>query len=381
MQPVPSQRTRHTGRLPWFALVLFVTGCQTWEPFDSNQYLRDQYETRLAADTAEKLEVPFQLDENLRTVVTEQIRPSLDEERRIDQVQWFIHRRLGLDYQLSPTFNAVQTFHEGKGNCLSFANLFIGIARELRLNPFYVEVTDYNRWNYRDGMVVSQGHIVAGLRVDGLLRTYDFLPYRPKSYKEFNPIDDVTAAAHYYNNLAAEALMRGEEDRALEWVQVATRIAPDFTKAINNYGVTLSRLGKPEDALGAYRSGLEVEPDNVAILSNMVRAYQQLGRTEEAREILDRIEGFNHQNPFFFLYKGELALADNDPQEALELMKKAFRRETEIPEIHIGLAKTYLALGDLSKARHHLQRALRLDATHTEALKLARLLDERGQDG
>jgi hypothetical protein len=32
--------------------------------------------------------------------------------------------------------------------------------------------------------------------LDGVLRTFDFLPYRQKAYREFKPIDDLTAAAN-----------------------------------------------------------------------------------------------------------------------------------------------------------------------------------------
>ena len=116
-------------------------------------------------------------------------------------------RHVGLEYELTPTRSADRAALEGKGNCMSFVNLFVGLGRENRLNPFYVEVKDYQRWNYQDGVVVSRGHIVAGLYVDGDLRTYDFLPYAPKSYKDFKPIEDLTAMAHHYNNLGAEALM------------------------------------------------------------------------------------------------------------------------------------------------------------------------------
>ncbi len=352
-------------------------GCAHFEPFDSEAFLRNIYVERLGAEQAAQLEVPFELGEEIRAFVAESIQPAQDEERRTEQVQEFIFDRLGLQYSLSPTFDAVGTYYGRRGNCLSFVNLFVGIARELRLNPFYVEVTDLNRWNYRDGMVVSQGHIVAGMRIDGKLQTFDFLPYRPKSYKEFKPIDDVTASAHFYNNLAAESLMNGDIDTALRYARIATKIAPEFDKALNNLGVTLARLGEMDQALEVYRRGLEVDPQNVAILSNMVRAYQQTGRSDDAAEILEQLGGLRHTNPFFFIYQGELALASGDLDRALESMKKAFRRDSEIPEVHVGLAKVYLALGDLELARHHIGRALKLDATHSEALKLATLLQGR----
>ncbi len=372
----PTFRPRHF-LIGAFAIVVVTAGCAEFEPFDSSAFLRDIYEQNLGAEQAAQLEVPFELDAEIRDFVAESIRPAQDEERRTEQVQHFIFDQLGLQYSLSPTFDATETYYGRRGNCLSFVNLFVGIARELRLNPFYVEVTDLNRWNYRNGMVVSQGHIVAGMRVDGKLQTFDFLPYRPKSYKEFKPIDDVTAAAHFYNNLAAESLINDDVDSALEFAQVATKIAPGFDKALNNLGVTLARLGRIEEALDVYRDGLEMDPQNIAILSNMVRAYQQAGRNQDAQEVLSQLGGLRHTNPFFFIYQGELALASGDPERALESMKKAFRRDSELPEVHVGLAKVYLALGELESARHHVGRALKLDATHVEALKLATLLQDR----
>ena len=292
----------------------------------------------------------------------------------MQQVEDFIFRRLGLRYELTPTRNAVATFETRKGNCLSFVNLFIGVARELRLDPFYVEVTDFNRWRFRQGMVVSQGHIVAGLRLKEGLRTFDFLPYKPKPYKNFRPIDDLRAAAHYYNNLAGEALLAGDDQRALDLAIIATAIAPDFLQATNNLGVAHARQGNYEHALRVYQAGLEMDPGNVALLSNTVRAYQQLGRNDEATAVLEKLRGFQHENPFYYLYLGELALLRDQPEEALEHMREAYRLDAGIPEVHLGLVKVYLALGDMEGARHHLSRAIRLDATNPEAIRYAEML-------
>lgn len=356
----------------------FGVGCtSTLSPFDSVGHVRKHYSDHVSPTEAPRLVVPFEIGETLRQVVQQELRISPDEERRAEQVQEFIFGRLDLIYDLSPTRNAAETYRDRRGNCLSFTNLFVGIARELRLNPFYVEVTDYSRWNYRNGLVVSQGHIVAGMRVDGKLRTYDFLPYRPKSYKEFNPIDDFVAAAHYYNNLGAEALMAGDDATALELITIATQIAPDFTKAINNRGVCLARLGRFEEALATYRHGLELEPENVALLTNMVRAHQELGNLEEAERLIEKIDSEEQTNPYFFIYQADLALSQGRTDRALEMMKSALLRDTELPEVHLGLTRVYLALGEIEKAKHHLARALKLDATNREALQMAELLRDR----
>jgi Flp pilus assembly protein TadD len=365
--------TRKALLLP-AAAMLALAACSEYKPFDSVAYLREQYAKEVGPQLAAQLTVPFELDDDVRTEMDRHMRPVPSELRQINQVMGFIFDDLDLRYTLNPTRTAIDTFRTRRGNCLSFVNLFVGIARTKQLNPFYVEVTDYQRWNHRAGMVVSQGHIVAGMYLDGELKTYDFLPYRPKAYKKFKPIDDVTAAAHFYNNLGAEALMDGDLPQARELLTLATRIAPQLDKALNNLGVVLARSGDWDGALAVYQKGLSLDPTNPMILTNKARVFQQTGRGREADQILAQVEQTNNTNPFFFVYQGEVALSRGDEQKALEDMVKALRLDSEAPEVHVGFVEVYLALGDMDKARHHLERALQLDATNPEALRFATLM-------
>ncbi len=355
--------------------LLPAAGCATYQPLDTAAYLRQQYAREIGAQEAQKVEVPFELNAEIRGALGK-MPPLASELRRINQVNDFIFDGLQLQYSLTPTRNAVDTYHTREGNCLSFVNLFVGVARDRGLNPSYVEVTDLQKWNHRDGMVVSQGHIVAGMYLDGVLRTFDFIPNRKKAYKDFKPIDDLTAAAHFYNNLGAEALLAGDLKRAEELLTVATRINPRFDKAINNLGVVLARSGRPEKALELYQRGLAIAPDNSPLLTNMARTFQELGRGEEASALLVKIEGANTSNPFFFIYRSEVALRRAENDKALDYMTRALRLDAELPEVHLGLVKVHLAIGDLEKARHYLGRALKLDATNRDALQYARMLGQ-----
>jgi Flp pilus assembly protein TadD len=348
----------------------FLLGCSTYQPFDSVAHLRGQYAG--AGGPGDPLVVPFELDDEVRAALPVNRAPS--ELRRLNQVMEVIFERLDLRYELQPTRTAVETFRDGRGNCLSFVNLFVGLARTNGLNPFYVEVEDYQTWNQRGGFVVSQGHIVAGMYLDGELKTYDFLPYRPKAYRDFNPIDDVTAAAHFYNNLGAEALLAGDPARARELITVATQIAPTFYKAVNNLGVILSREGDTAGALAAYERALELDPANSMVLTNLARLYQRSGDTARADQLLTEVAAANTTNPFFFVYQADLALARGENEVALEQMTQALRLDTDNADVHVGLVKVYMALGDIPKARHHLARALRLDATNEKAIRLAHML-------
>jgi tetratricopeptide (TPR) repeat protein len=377
--PVTSGWAFVTAKLLAAALAALTTACAApHQPFDSAQHLREIYAERTRRAAPGEILVPFELDDLIRQDIESRFKPALREEFRLEQVTDFIFRKVGLQYSLTPTRNAVEVYHAREGNCLSFVNLFVGVARHNRLNPFYVEVTDHQRWRHSNGMVLSQGHIVAGLYINGELRTVDFLPYTPKSYKDFNPIDDLTAAAHHYNNLAAETLLAdGDAELAQHYLALATELVPTFEKALNNLGVVRARLGDVDGALEAYEKGLAGDPKNVPILTNMARLYQQRGDVERAAEVLARVEGAQTTNPFYFVYRGELALTRGEAAEALGFMRQALRLDTEIPEVHVGLAKVYLALGDLERVDHHLGRALRLDATHQEARELATIVANR----
>lgn len=368
-------RRRGAASLVWVAIGVWLSGCTATSSFDDTETIRRQIAAQAGSEWAEKVDLPFEVDEEVAEVLAAKLKPVGDEQSRVARVLDYIFRSLDLEYELTPTRDASGTFRSRRGNCLSFVNLFVAAGRRLRINPIYVEVEDYQRWDHRQGMVVSQGHIVGGVYVNGELRTYDFLPYRVKSYKDFEPIDDLTATAHYYNNMGAEALLGDDFATAKRFLETAVAVDPGFVKAANNLGVWHARNGDLDAAVATYLEALEREPGDVPLLTNLARAYQQLGRLGDAEEALSKIEGVQHNNPFFFVYRGEVALADGRHEDALGYMRDALRVDTEAPEVHIGLTKVYFALGDLKKTRHHLQRALRLDATHPETRKLLHMLD------
>ena len=174
--------------------------------------------------------------------------------------------------------------------------------------------------------------------------------------------------------------MEGLNELALSHLKAASSLAPDFAKAINNLGIALLRTGRADEAVTVLKEGLELHPADVPILTNLARAYQELGLAAAADELFAQIEDVNQTNPYFFVYRGDMQLAQGDHQRALEYMRQALRTDSEVPEVHLGLVRVFLALGDFKRARHHVGRALKLDATHEEARKYAALLS-RGEEG
>ena len=360
------------------ALCGAVLACSGIPAFEADQYFEDQIAAKLGPEMMAGVAIPYRIDERIAAEILGRVNPAASQKKQVDQILDIIFGQVGLQYSLQPTRDAIGTWEAEEGNCLSFVHLFVGIARAKRLNPSYVEVEDYHRWSYESGTVISRGHIVAGLTVDGSLETYDFLPYRAKSYRAFKPIDDLTAMAHHYNNLGAESLLSGDLEAAGHNLQIAHRLDPEFVKGANNLGVWHLRRHELEAARHLFEAARLIEPENVPILNNLARTYQRLGDREQTSAVMAVLEEVDDANPFFYLYKGSLALHDGDFDAALEHLRHALRLDPEIPELHVGLAKIFLAQGDMKRAGHHIGRALRLDATHAEARKYAALI-ERGQ--
>ncbi|MEM9558390.1 MAG: tetratricopeptide repeat protein [Acidobacteriota bacterium] len=361
--------------LATFFVVSALVSCATTPVTAPADALRADLETRLAgAGLDASVEVPFALTPTTRAEVVGQLRPTGDDASRVARVVDYIFSDLDLRYALTPTRDAEQVYRQREGNCLSFVNLFVALGRYMQLAPFFVEVEDYQRWDHRRGMVVSRGHVVGGVYVGGALRTFDFLPYRPKGYRTLRPIDDIVAVAHFRNNLGAEALLTGDLDLAAEHLEVAVALAPRLIDALNNLAVLRARRGDDEEAVSLYRRALEVESGHVPVLENLGRLLERMGRRDEAAAVAERVASARRASPFFFLSKAEVALADGDAGGALELLRQALSRDAEIPRLHVGLTKTYLALGEIDKARHHLARARALDADGDEVRRLTLLL-------
>src|SRR5579885_375145 len=152
--------------------LLAFLGCAEYQPFDSVGHLRSEFAARIGPERAARIEIPFDLNDEIRAKLPRKFGAGAADMTRLVTVRDFIFNRLDLQYALLPTKDAVDTCRTRQGNCLSFVNLFVGIARAEGLNPFYVEVTDLQKWNRQGGLVISQGHIVAGVYVNGQLATF-----------------------------------------------------------------------------------------------------------------------------------------------------------------------------------------------------------------
>ncbi|MEM7051332.1 MAG: tetratricopeptide repeat protein [Acidobacteriota bacterium] len=279
-------------------------------------------------------------------------------ERVVDRIFSKKHG-LGFEYASHPTFTAAEAFEHGRGNCLSLVNLFVAMARSAGIRAYFVEVEDFETFHRVGESVVRSTHVVGGVTLDGRLETVDFYPGREKSYRNMRIISDDRGAAHYYNAVAAEAMLTGDLAAAEPLFRRALALDPTLIEGWNNLALLAQRHGRTVEAIALVEKALQQDPEFLPAIENLSGLYRVAGRTAEARATTARVLELKTRNPFYLLDRAREHFAAADLDTADRLLERAGRIEKRISEIHLLRGRIALVRGDEKKANRHFARAVR----------------------
>jgi len=212
------------------------------------------------------------------------------------------------------------------------------------------------------------------------------------------------APAH--SNLAIALKKQGDVAGAMEHYEKSARLAPDAIEPRYNLGLLLAREGRLDEAIQRFQEVLRIKPGWALAHSELGDAYFVQGRLDEAivefrkAIALDPNDPLSHSGLGKALLKGgehseeamaefERSLALNPElaggqlgmgkclqrlgraSEAIEYFEKAAQSERESAAAHASLGETYLALGEVDKARESLRRCLDLNPKDEELRRSA----------
>ncbi len=263
----------------------------------------------------------------------------------------------GLRYDSVATSTPDVTVQQGYGNCLALTSIFIGLAREIGLSAYYVDASDrVNDLRREESVIVDSGHIAGGVRTE---RGYTLIDYdgHVSSYRTFRIIDDITALAHYYNNLGFELIFDAQEasdevpwPRVLHNFELATKVRPEFAEAHNNLGVAYTRIGDVESAENAYLQAISVDADSDAPFHNLGNLKMRQGDLAAALEAYDQALDRRSRNPYLHFHRGLAQYRLGDFDAAEESFKRSISLEREYIEPRNLLAQVYSRQGRLEEA-------------------------------
>ena len=267
---------------------------------------------------------------------------------------------LNFDYDPSLTLTAADTFNRRAGNCLSFSNMFIAMAREAGLKAWFQEVKLPPEWSSVNETFLVSMHVNAVVQDARSEYVVDVSGAKRAKWVRIRKLSDAEAEAQYYNNHGADALVNNDLARAFAYMKKAIRIAPDTSYIWSNLGVVYNRNGQVEDAKQAYQVALKINPAEMVALNNLHTVYVQEGDQVQARKLSSRVERHRLKNPYYLHRLSSQALDERRYEDAIALLKRAIKLNKEEYRFHFTLAHSLFLNGEKDAALRSLGQAKQL---------------------
>jgi len=263
----------------------------------------------------------------------------------------------GLEYE-ERTRTAEGTFSARSGNCLSFTNMFIALARDADLDVRFQEVDVPPDWSLRGDTYVMSRHVNVHVYLAGSgEHVVDFNIDDFKSTYERRDISDERAYAHYFSNLGVEEMQSGRYPEAFVYLRQALEFDHEFAQGWSNLGSLYNRMGRMGHAEAAYLEALRIDPRMLLAMSNLSRLYAAAGDDERAAYYRERVRYHRNRNPYYRYFLARQAFLDRDYEQSIEHLEYAVRKKNWEDSFYFLMGLSYLQLGDESEARRWLEKA------------------------
>ncbi len=280
---------------------------------------------------------------------------------RFDRLINLFHGSNGLDlaYKDDATQTVSQTYANRSANCLSFALIFIALAREAGLDAQPQEIRKTLIWRQDGGILYRVNHINTIVRFNNSLQIVDVVQNAVTPLGEPEPISDRRLLAHYYNNLAMDDLDQRQLEHAQQYMDQALKLDPEHADNWSNAGALHIYMNDFASARRAFSRALEIDPKDINALTNMISLAERQGDTPLAKELRNRLEHLQEIDPLYHFLQAELDEQSGDYPNAITHYHQAIRLHGNEPRFYDALARTYLKAGDQASALGALRKAAR----------------------
>ncbi len=94
---------------------------------------------------------------------------------------------------------------------MAYTNLYLGLARVLKVPAFFVHINEARNYYERDGLYFVSSHMAVGCAIQQYTVIVDFTEQKSEyALALYDAVDDATAAGLFYNNVAVDHLLAGD---------------------------------------------------------------------------------------------------------------------------------------------------------------------------
>ncbi|MCX5816257.1 MAG: tetratricopeptide repeat protein [Proteobacteria bacterium] len=178
----------------------------------------------------------------------------------------------------------------------------------------------------------------------------------------------LTAVDWFYK---ASALWQDEKfsnpKKAIEYLNNAIRLKPDFAVAYNNRGVAYSALGQHQHAIEDCNEAVRLEPDDAKAYYNRGLAYLSLGQYQQS--ITDFNESIRLKPDVAIAYsnRGSAYGKLGQHQRAIQDFNEAIRLKPDYAAAYLNRGNAYHGLGQHQRAIEDFNESIRLKPDNANA--------------
>lgn len=203
---------------------------------------------------------PAAVDPEMVRWAAARVPAGLPDEKRLALLHRALVGRGGLEMDITEhTGTARQAFVERKANCVAFAHLYLGLARQIGLPVYFVLARGIAKTGRKESLRVLEGHMAVGFGGPHHPLVVDAEGVRAAGANTFERIADAVAEAIFWSNRGVEALLEGAGKSAVTWLEKATGQAPELATLWRNLGVARRRAGDLEGAAVAVATARRLE--------------------------------------------------------------------------------------------------------------------------
>ncbi len=261
------------------------------------------------------------------------------------------------------TTSASEVMRSGSANCVSLALLTKALADvagiEVRFRATYREPVIDVRGDLLLQATHVRSYLSSAASADSINFRQLYIDYfrGPLSYQ-----GDYLSAARFnatvYNNLAAEALLRGELDLAYALVKTSLQQDARFVPAMNLMAVLLRRQQQPELAQQWYQYGLAVAPHQLTLLHNYQVLAAQLGDQPLVQQLEQQLAQADSDDPFELYIQAMQAEQAGREALAISFYQRLQKKVPYLLQANQALVRHYLKHHQYQAARQLLEEAL-----------------------
>ncbi len=366
-------------------LVLASAGCATSGA--STRPTQQQWLDEARIDGL-RLEDPLALSPEVRVRVKEHLTYEGTEKARMLRLVRYLGDSDGLSFRYHPqqSLSAERAFFARQGDCMSYANLYVALARMMDVAVRFVRITQLPvTWESRGRFFESSHMAVAFGREaawdQSLVIDFGNTHSAPWRFALYDDVPDELAFVLFQNNVAVEKMVGGEVVEAERILRFLLARSPDVPEVHNNLGLVLLQAGRVKEAMEVLLAGVERFPRFRPLYANAVQAARRVGDVKLAesleqsgRELLENDPSWNF-NEGLRSYQSRAFLA------AAVRFEKALSADPDNVRLLAWTARAHLAAGELRQGLEEVERIRSRPSSETQDSLLRDLQREFPQIG